>query len=128
LSFKEKKRRKLNMIFDMTGDLSVLANQAPEAVAGYFRNMVYEVDKTFGEGYSAKNPALIASLVQTCSIDFFTAVFCGTVGGLGDAVEKLGDAVTEGLSGESSFGGVSVGEALQSVAEALGEKEESEKE
>ena len=46
-----------------------LMGQAVPTVIGYFNEVTDELDERFGEGFSKKNPDLVASLVRSATLD-----------------------------------------------------------
>jgi hypothetical protein len=63
--------------------------QAPATAGGYMREAVREIDTTFGKGYAAKNPALVASFMQTAARDFHTASIVVAAQRLRNAIMEL---------------------------------------
>lgn len=57
-------------IHQTQADDDTLVCQAPTSAALYMRAAVDEIDATFGAGYAANNPALVAAFMQTCAADF----------------------------------------------------------
>lgn len=57
-----------------TANLDTLLRQAPMTAADYMRSAKDSIDETFGDGYAAKNPALVAAFMQTAAADFSTMV------------------------------------------------------
>jgi len=47
-----------------------LMKQAMMTAHDYMYDARYEIDKMFGEGYAAKNPALVAAYMQTAALDY----------------------------------------------------------
>ncbi len=89
---------------EISADWTTLMRQAWKTSAEYMDAAVREIDATFGKGYAARNPALVASFMQVAAQDFHSA-------SLGVAAQRIGDAVTE------------IGIGLSQVAEALGSRE-----
>lgn len=51
-------------------DASQAMKQAMMTAHDYMNSARYDIDKMFGEGYAAKNPALVAAYMQTAAIDY----------------------------------------------------------
>jgi hypothetical protein len=64
-----------------------LMRQAPMTVHDYLLDVVRTVDKVFGEGFAARNPVFVASLVDSCVRDFHTGIFSCALGRLADVLE-----------------------------------------
>ncbi len=55
-------------------DTETLFKQAPMTAQTYMLNAVHDIDKSFGEGYAAKNPQLVAAYMRVAASDFNTAI------------------------------------------------------
>jgi len=73
-----------------------LTDQASSTVEGYFFQAIQIIDRQFGDGYAAKNPELVGSLVSSMAADFQTAGFAVAVGEIAD---RLLDIATNLESG-----------------------------
>ena len=69
-----------------------LRQQAPEMVASYLRQAKKEIDLTFGDGYAAKNPALVAAVIQAAASDMGSATLSKVVG---HALQEISDAIEQ---------------------------------
>jgi hypothetical protein len=69
-----------------------LMRQAPMTVHEYFTEAIEIIDKTFGEGYAEKHPALIGSFIQAAAVDYQAGVISATLETIGnDLVETIGE-------------------------------------
>ena len=50
----------------------LLMDQAGPTVGHWLSQSVHEIDRTFGDGYAKKNPALVAAFIQAAAIDQLT--------------------------------------------------------
>ena len=57
----------------ITANFDILLDQAPTTAAVYLRTAKREIDSLFGEGYAAKNPALVIEFIQAAASDVKTA-------------------------------------------------------
>lgn len=55
-------------------------DQAGPTVGHWLMQSVDEIDRTFGEGYAKKNPALVAAFIQAAAMDQLTAHLANTIG------------------------------------------------
>lgn len=51
----------------------ILMDQAGPTVGHWLMQSVKEIDRTFGDGYAKKNPALVAAFIQAAAMDQLTA-------------------------------------------------------
>lgn len=71
-------RRQLSALHP--GDPNFLyMDQAGPTVGHWLQQAVDQIDKTFGDGYAKKNPALVAAFIQAAAMDQFTAHLANTV-------------------------------------------------
>ena len=75
----------------MAADADTLMRQAPATADLYLRQVVTSIDDVFGDGYAKANPALVAAMVQACTVDFGAVM-------LSNSVDRLSDAIHTGLS------------------------------
>lgn len=77
----------------ITADFDTLLRQASMTAEDYMRSAKRSIDETFGDGYAAKNPALVAAFMQTAATDFATSsngkVFGDRLSDLARALETL---------------------------------------
>jgi hypothetical protein len=59
---------------------SELLNQATDTATTYFSRAIKVIDSEFGEGYSAKNPDLVAAFMKTACADYNTAATAKVLG------------------------------------------------
>lgn len=71
----------------------LLMDQAGPTVGHWLSQSVHEIDRTFGEGYAKKNPALIAAFIQAAALDQLTAHLTTRIA---DRIADLSRAVSEG--------------------------------
>lgn len=57
----------------ITASFDTLFDQATSTTASYLATAKREIDRLFGEGYAAKNPALVAAFIQTAAADMHTS-------------------------------------------------------
>lgn len=67
-----------------------LMKQAAETACYYYGSIAASLDKTYGKGWSAQHPEVIARLSEVAAIDFGTAL-------LVKVIEKTGEEVVETL-------------------------------
>ena len=61
-------------------DFQTLVNIAPVTIGKYMWEAIDYIDTSFGKGYAAKNPQLVAAFIQACNHDFIAAAFLKEVG------------------------------------------------
>lgn len=81
------------MIPTITASPQTLMDQAPKTVVGYMQDAVRYIDSEFGEGYAAKNPALVAAFIQACAQDFHTSISAAVSQSLGASVNCVSDSI-----------------------------------
>ncbi|MEE5060485.1 hypothetical protein V2J93_16980 [Pseudomonas alliivorans] len=59
----------------ITADYTTLMDQASMTADSYMNTAKHKIDRTFGEGYAAKHPDLIAAFMNAACKDFNTAVY-----------------------------------------------------
>lgn len=64
---------------NITAEPDTLMRQAPTTVELYLKEVIEMVDVNFGKGYARANPALVASLVETCAKDYSTAMLSACI-------------------------------------------------
>lgn len=57
----------------ITGSFDSLMDGARDTAAAYMSSAKREIDQTFGEGYAAKNPSLVAAFMQAAAADMSAA-------------------------------------------------------
>ena len=62
------------MSIEITASPDTLMRQASMSAHDYMRAAKTETDKVFGDGYAAKNPALVGAFIQTCAADYGAAI------------------------------------------------------
>lgn len=50
----------------------LLMDQAQMTVGYWLSHSVHQIDRTFGDGYAKKNPALVAAFIQAAAMDQLT--------------------------------------------------------
>ena len=71
-----------------------LFNQAIGPVAkDLLHSAVRAIDEQFGQGFAAKNPALVASLIETMHKDYSVASMLRRAEQLTETVERIADAI-----------------------------------
>ena len=93
----------------ITADFNGLMSQAPETAALYLRQAKHEIDSTFGKGFAANNPQLVAAFMQTAMLDFCTATKAKVFEA---AIDHLAEAFSQNGTG-------SLADAIAQVAEAI---------
>lgn len=78
----------------ISADATTLVLQASHTAHDYFRMAVKTIDSEFGEGYAAKHPDLIASLVNVACKDFSVAI---TLKEIAEMVEDVKSVITDTL-------------------------------
>jgi hypothetical protein len=76
----------------ITASFDTLLEQAPTTAAVYLRAAKREIDSVFGEGYAAKNPALVAAFIQAAASDMNTATNSKVMGA---ALLQVSSALSE---------------------------------
>ena len=61
-------------------DFQTLVNGASVTIGKYMWEAIDYIDTSFGKGYAAKNPQLVAAFIQACTQDFNNAAFLKEVG------------------------------------------------
>lgn len=64
----------------ITASFTTLHEQTSMTAAGYLASAKREIDEAFGDGYAAKNPALVAAFMQTCAADMGAATNAKVMG------------------------------------------------
>lgn len=79
---------------DITASLETLVRQAPLTVGVYLSEAVERIDRQFGTGYAAKNPALVGAFLQAASMDFVGSVIAQQVR---EGIESAGEGIALAL-------------------------------
>lgn len=95
----------------------------------YLSEAVKRIDREFGEGYAAKNPALVGAFIQAASMDFAGSyiaqqILVGIANAGDDIARALGD-VAENVRSDHPLMAGTVGElsaAIQSAGEAVAKR------
>ena len=80
---------------EITASFEELMRQGPMTAQVYFNDCLKIVDGTFGEGYSKKNPAVLAACIQASAMD------C-TMGTLAQQLRRGLDRIADHLEGGST--------------------------
>jgi hypothetical protein len=65
-------------------------NQAVNTINAYLSDVVEALDKRFGEGYAAANPALVGAMVQACALDFAACYLHNALDTVADSIDGVG--------------------------------------
>lgn len=76
----------------ISASFDTLYQQASMTAAGYLVKAKREIDEAFGDGYAAKNPALVAAFIQTCAADMGAATNAKV---LGAALQEIARGLDE---------------------------------
>ncbi len=83
----------------MSASATDLMRQAWKTAAEYMDHAKEEIDRTFGEGYAAKHPELVAAFMETAARDFQTGMMAKRIETSGHVFrETITEAITEALS------------------------------
>lgn len=78
----------------ITGSYDTLMRQAPDTADVYLRAAIRNIDSSFGDGYAAKHPELVAAMVRTSGADFNTSAMIVAIQEasslIADALERIG--------------------------------------
>jgi hypothetical protein len=108
----------------ITADTNTLMRQAPHTAHAYLLDCARYLDQSFGEGYAAQHPELLAAMLQVSAQDFHTACLCSTlqdqIGSASLALEEVSNSLDKaaaamgetdaGMAGHERYGDT---EALQ---------------
>ncbi len=79
---------------EITASSETLMRQAPGTVAEYLEQAVGIIDRQFGKGYAASNPALVGAFLQAASMDFAASIIAQQIR---EGMEHAGSAVAAAL-------------------------------
>lgn len=77
-----------------------LMQQASMTAASYMSKAKSEIDEAFGDGYAAKNPALVAAFMQACASDMGAATNAKVMGAALQEIARSLDEVASALRNE----------------------------
>jgi len=77
-------------VTEIVATFDTLMDQAKGAASSYMYEARSAIDKAFGEGYAAANPALVAAFMQTAVADFGAAA---TAKVIGSALEEIAESL-----------------------------------
>lgn len=66
-----------------------LVRQASITAEQYLIAAVESIDDTFGEGYAARHPELVAAFMRTAAVDFNTAIFAQEADNIAEILREL---------------------------------------
>ncbi len=72
----------------ITNDATTLLRQAPMTAKTYLIEAIKAIDQALGDGYAEKHPALVSAFIQTCAMDFATAVLASVAQDIGELVRR----------------------------------------
>jgi len=81
----------------ITASFTTLHEQTSMTAASYLASAKREIDETFGDGYAAKNPALVAAFMQTCAADMGAATKAKVMGAALQEIARSLDAIAEAV-------------------------------
>jgi hypothetical protein len=81
----------------VTASFDTLLNQASMTASDYLAKAKLEIDKAFGEGYAAKNPALVAAFMQTCAADMGAATNAKVLGTALQEIARSLDGIADAV-------------------------------
>lgn len=64
---------------DVTASPEQLMDQAPSTIASYLRAAEVIIDEQFGTGYAERNPVLVGAFIQSCALDYNTAIMLAAI-------------------------------------------------
>jgi hypothetical protein len=79
----------------ITADYTTLMDQASMTADAYLNTAKQKIDSTFGDGYAAKHPDLIAAFMNAASQDFNTAVYAIAIQEASDKIESALHAIAD---------------------------------
>ncbi|MDM0046928.1 hypothetical protein QTH91_20725 [Variovorax dokdonensis] len=82
----------MSPVYSEAASSTDLYRQAYETAEGYLVKAQRRIDKVFGEGYAANNPALVAAFMQVCATEMGTAL-SGKV--MGAALREIANSLDE---------------------------------
>ena len=72
----------------ITGDAMTLMRQASMTAHTYMIDGIRSVDESFGEGYAKDHPELVSAFIQTCAMDYATAVLASVVQDVSELIKR----------------------------------------
>lgn len=78
----------------VTADPLTLIKQASSTVEYYVRDGADFLDRTFGEGYSKKNPVLLGAFITAAAMDFQTSMHTQSADLLSETIANVAEAVS----------------------------------
>ena len=81
----------------ITASFDTLLQQSTMTAATYLIKAKREIDEVFGEGYAAKNPAIVSAFIAAASADMNTATTAKVMGAALQRIAESLDAVASGL-------------------------------
>lgn len=84
----------------VTASFIELHEQAPMSAAHYLYSAKRNIDEVFGEGYAAKNPALVAAFILACSNEMTEGANAKVMGAALQEIARSIDEVAAALRNE----------------------------
>lgn len=84
----------------VTASFQTLYEQASMTAAGYLVKAKREIDEAFGDGFAAKNPALVAAFMQTCAADMGASTNAKVMGAALQEIARSLDEIAGALRNE----------------------------
>lgn len=79
----------------ITADYTTLMNQASMTANDYLLEAKEKIDRTFGEGYAANNPELVAAFIKTAGQDYNAAILAVAIQEASDKIESAIHAIAD---------------------------------
>ena len=76
----------------VTASFDTLLHQAPDTVSVFLHRAISEIDDTFGDGYAAKNPQLVAAFIQAAATDISGSTIAKV---LGHALQEISSSINQ---------------------------------
>jgi hypothetical protein len=109
---------------EISASFHTLMEQASMTADVYLGEAVERIDRQFGAGYAAKNPALVGAFIQACSDDFSQGVLAQQIRlgleAIAEAGTNIASAIDTGVSGVAdNLCGDRMAEALGNIATCI---------